>query len=131
MAFSAPEHGFDSHWDRMKNLPPIFMDKWTAAALAAAGIFLLIGFSLAYVNLADNQSLMVIHFDAFRGADYFGDKDTVFEILLSAAAILLINSFLANELYFRERILSYLIAFATLLFMVLILAAVNVIISVN
>ena len=115
----------------MQYLPIILKDKYTRLALIAAFLFLLFAFSSAYVNLADNQSLMVIHFDSFRGADFFGDKNDVFEILMSAAAVLLINAFLANELYFRERILSYLIVFATMVFMVLILAGVNVIISIN
>lgn len=115
----------------MKNLPAILKDRYTAALFLLGALFLIVAFAVAYVNILDSRSLLVIHFDAYRGADFFGDRTDIVDILLIAGLVLLLNFFLANELYFRERILSYILAGSTLAFVVLILVAVNVIINVN
>jgi len=115
----------------IQSLPIILRDKYTGLSFLIAGLFLLIAFSIVYVNILDNSNLLVIHFDSYRGADFFGDRRDVADILVTAAIIWLINFGLANELYFRERILAYGLAAATPIFMLLILVAVNVIISIN
>lgn len=112
-------------------VPIIFKDKFTVAVFAASLVVLAVAFWFAYGNLADADSLLVIHFDSYKGIDFFGDRKDVFDILLTSGIIWLVNLVLANEFYFRERVLSYFIASATLLFTVLILIGVNVIISVN
>jgi len=92
---------------------------------------LIVAFGIAYVNILDNRNLLVIHFDSFRGADFFGDRRDVADILITGAIVWIINLWLAHELYFRERFLSYLLAAGTLLFSVLILIAIRVIIFIN
>ena len=111
--------------------PAILKDKYTALFFVAGFLALLTGFSLAYVNILDNPNLLVIHFDSFKGADFFGDRRDIIDILVTAAIIWIINFMLASEFYFKERFLSYILAIATLLFSVLILVAVNVIININ
>jgi len=111
--------------------PTILKDKYTGSALVLAAVILITAFFRAYINFWDNASLLVIHFDAFQGADFFGKASDVFDIVISGFVVLLINFGLAQALYFRERFLSYLIAFASLVFAVLILFGVNAIISVN
>ena len=112
--------------------PPIILkDKYTSVFFAAALLFLVVAFGMAYVNILDNRNLLVIHFDAYRGADFFGDRRDVADILITGAIVLSINLWLANELYFRERFLSYALTVSTFLFSVLILVAIRVIISIN
>lgn len=133
--------GFNSGWEHFDSLhsfsvntmrvPAIIKDKYTAFAFAAAAAILVIGFSIFHVNLWDSKDILVIHFDKFKGVDFFGDTSDVLDILITAAFVWLINIVLANKFYFRERFLSYLLAFSTLLFIILILIGVNVIISVN
>ncbi len=112
-------------------MPIILKNKSTALFFIAGFLALVTGFSLAYVNILENTNLLVIHFDSFKGADFFGDRRDIVDILVTAAIIWIINFMLANEFYFRERILSYILAISTLLFSVLIFVAVNVIININ
>ncbi len=112
-------------------VPIIFKNKYLTPIFTVSAIVWVIVFSLAYVGILDNQNLLVIHFDSYKGADFFGNRGDVADILITAAIIWLINLFLANEFYFKERFLSYVLASGTLVFMVLILLAVNVIINVN
>lgn len=115
----------------MNKLPIILKDRYTLALFLLAALILFFGFSKFYVNLWDSKNLLVIHFDAYRGADFFGTASDVLDILISAVIVLLVNLVLANELYLRERFLSYAIATSTPVFMLLILIAVRVIISIN
>ena len=115
----------------MVTTPIILKDRYTSVFFAAALLFLIIAFGIAYVNILDNRNLLVIHFDSYQGADFFGDRRDVADILATGFIIWILNLALASELYFRERILSYILAGSTLLFMVLILAAIRVIIFIN
>lgn len=112
-------------------VPAILKDKYAIVIFAAGIILLVIGFSLTYVNFWDSEDILVIHFDKFKGIDFFGNASDVLDILITALFVWIINIILANEFYFKERFLSYLLAFSTLLFIVLILVGVNVIINVN
>lgn len=115
----------------MLNTPTIFKDKYIALIFAASAVILFVAGLVTAVNLYNVNNLLVIHFDSFRGADFFGDRTDVFEIVFTAIAVLIINLFLANEFYHREKFLSYVLAVGTFIFSVLILTAVNVIISIN
>lgn len=98
--------------------------------VGSAAIWLL-ALGRAVINLWDQRGLLVIHFDSFQGIDFFGNRGDVYEILGVGAVVLVLNLAIANTFYFRERFLSYLVAAGTLLFSLLILMAINVIISVN
>ncbi len=111
-------------------LPDSVKDRYIAAFFLVAGIIWVISFSLVYANILDASNVLIIHFDSFRGADFFGEKSDVFDIIVTAAIIWGINLGLAHVFYFRERFLSYVLAGATLGYMVLILLAVNAIISI-
>lgn len=112
-------------------LPTILKDKLIAIPFAMALVVLVVAFSYVYVNFADFQGLLIVHFDSYRGADFLGDPGDVFGILGVALAVLAINGFIADELYWRERFLSHVIAYGSAFFSLLILIAVLVIISVN
>jgi hypothetical protein len=111
--------------------PIILKNQYLALTFLAAAIILAAGFFIFGTNLWDNPNLLVIHFDSFRGANFFGDRRDVLDILITASIIWLINLVLANEFYLKERILSYLMVGSTLFFSVLILIAVKGIINVN
>lgn len=112
------------------SLPESVKDRYIATFFLVAGIIWVISFSLVYANILDASNVLVIHFDSFRGADFFGEKSDVFDIIVTAAIIWLINLGLTHAFYDRERFLSYVIAGATAGYMVLILLAVNAIISI-
>ena len=129
-AGSSRKLGFESRWEHMKT-PVILKNRYLALTFLAAAIILAAGFFIFGTNLWDNQNLLVIHFDSFRGANFFGDRRDVLDIIISGAVIFLINFGLTKPLYSRERFLAYTIAVSTVIFTVLILLAVDVIINVN
>ena len=111
--------------------PIILKDKYLVFSFAAVAIILLISASMTYLNFAGNRNLLVIHFDSYKGIDFFGDNQDVLDIIVTGFIIFLINMALAKAFYFRERFLSYALATATVILAVLILIAVNGIISIN
>ena len=111
--------------------PPILKDKYIIWPFLLAGIFLVTGFSFAYIRLADVQNLLIIHFDSFRGIDFLGEKSDIWGILGVNLAVLIANSWLAYALYYRERFWSYIFSFSSVVFGLLILIAVFAIISIN
>lgn len=112
-------------------MPLIVKDKFIILPFIAGLVFLVAGFSVAYIQLADLQNLLIIHFDSFKGIDFLGDKNDVFGILFLGLVVLAVNIFLANILYLRERFLSYLLSFSAALFCLLLLIVVFAIISIN
>jgi hypothetical protein len=111
--------------------PPILKDEFIVWPFLTAVIFLIVGFSVSYIRLADVQNLLIIHFDSFRGIDFLGDKQDVFGILAVGLAVMTVNGFLANVFYYRERFFSYLLSFSSVVLSLLILIAVFAIISIN
>ncbi len=106
-------------------------DKFITLPFLAAAILLLITAGIAFLNLWHYQGLLIIHFDSYRGADFFGQKSDVYSMLGIALVALVINGFLADEFYWRERFVSYIFSFGTLFLSLLILIGIIAIISVN
>jgi hypothetical protein len=109
----------------------MFYDKITISALVISGLFLLIGFSVAFVKLAQIDHLLIIHFDSFQGIDFLGGKSHVYGILASGLFLNLLNVFLAGAFYPSQRFLAYLLVFFNILLSLLIMLIMFVIVSVN
>jgi len=109
----------------------IFKDKYLRAVFALSLTLLFFCLIFAYSRLANISGSLIIHFDAYSGIDFFGGRMEIFGILVSALAIVLINGFLADFLYDRERFLSYFLGFGSLGLSILILIATSVIILIN
>ena len=82
-------------------------------------------------GFGDFQGLLVFHFDNFRGPDFLGEVRDVWSILGIGVLALFLNGFLADELYWRERFLAYLLSGISVIFSLLILWAILAIISFN
>lgn len=93
--------------------------------------FLILAAGVAYIRLAEIKTPLIIHFDAFKGIDFLGDRFDVFNILIVALVIVLINFFLAEFIFDRQRFLSFVFAYISLAASALTLIAIAVIISVN
>lgn len=100
-------------------------------AFGLAAFFLLIGFSLYYVKLANTTHVLIIHFIARRGADVLGDTYDVLGILTAGGVILFLNILLATAFYARNRSVSYLLGIIATCVTLLILLTVIGIIAVN
>ena len=90
----------------------------------------LIGMVL-YVNLTKADHILIVHFDSFRGIDFLGKPSTVWGIYFFALAISAINIWLSRVFHNRLPFFSYLFAYFTIFFWILISIAIAVIISVN
>ncbi|TSC95613.1 MAG: Uncharacterized protein Athens071426_121 [Parcubacteria group bacterium Athens0714_26] len=112
-------------------VPRILKDPYTLFPFIISIIFIVVGFSVVYTNLSYVQNLLVIHYDTFNGIDFLGNKSDVLNLLFSGLVMIGLNIFLGRELYLREKFLSYLLAFSTPVFTLLILIGVFAIISIN
>jgi len=109
----------------------ILKDKYLRVVSAISLLILLLTGLIFYAQINSSAKLLIIHFNANKGADFWGSRGDVFGILISGLIIILINLFLSDFLYHRERFLSYIFSFANLVVSILILITINVIISVN
>lgn len=109
----------------------MFKRHYNTIAFGIALLFLIIGFSLYYVQLANVKSLIIVHFIARRGADFLGNKSDALGMLVSGTVITIINYILMAAFYNRNRLVAHLISIFTAFLALLILIAIIVIISVN
>lgn len=100
-------------------------------AFATSFALLLAAAILTFVKLRDPVTLLVIHFDVFRGIDTLGTRDDALSLLVMAAGLVMINGLLARAFRDRAAIISYLFGYGSFLISILILIAVGVIVAVN
>ncbi|MDP3052404.1 MAG: hypothetical protein Q8N22_00395 [bacterium] len=93
--------------------------------------FLILASGATFLRLAEIKTPLIIHFDAFKGIDFLGDRFDVLKILIVALVIILINLFLAEFIFDRQRFLSFVFAYVGLVTSALTLIAIAVIISIN
>jgi hypothetical protein len=93
--------------------------------------FLILTALVAYLKLADTSAPLIVHFDVYKGIDFLGNRFDILNILVVALIILLINFFLAEFIFDRQRFLSFIFAYVSLAISALILIAISVIISIN
>jgi hypothetical protein len=109
----------------------IAKDKYLRSVAGLSLLILILALLIFNVKLGAVETPLILHFDAYKGVDFLGSKVQIYGILLSALVMILINSFLADFLYKRERFLSFIFVFVSLVLSILILMAISVIISVN
>ena len=109
----------------------LLRDARLRAFFALSLTVILFTLAVMYVRVGSVRDPLITHFDAFRGIDATGGRANLFLIPLTGLLALALNMGLASVLYFRERFVAYLIAFATLGFSLLILIASFAIMSVN
>lgn len=86
---------------------------------------------LAYVFLAEIKAPLIIHFDEFRGLDFFGNRTNIAKILAIAFFLLTLNLILSEFIFNRQRFLSYSLAFTNIVLSLLIFITILAIINVN
>ncbi|MEK7574225.1 MAG: hypothetical protein AAB514_01700 [Patescibacteria group bacterium] len=86
---------------------------------------------VVYLRLAEITAPLIIHFDAYKGIDFLGDRFDVFGILAVALTIFLVNLALAEFIFDRQRFISFVFAYVSLVIATLILISISVIISIN
>jgi len=86
---------------------------------------------IVYLRLAESAAPLIVHFDVYKGIDFLGNRFDIFNILIVALVIFLINFILAEFIFDRQRFLSFVFAYVSLAISTLILIAISVIISIN
>ena len=107
------------------------MDRYILIPAIAVVLLLVVAFLLAYFSFGGAGNILVVHFDAFRGIDFLGDKTDVYGIIGIGAVLALVNFTLVRVLYSRDKFLARFIVFASVFISILIFVTVVAIISVN
>lgn len=94
-------------------------------------LIMALSFTLAWYHLTAQGDFLILHFDSYRGIDLFGNIGMVYQILSIAGTVLLMNFLLASILFNREKFFSYMLAFGSLFFSILLLVGISVMIVVN
>ncbi|MEK7554990.1 MAG: hypothetical protein AAB518_03335 [Patescibacteria group bacterium] len=111
--------------------PDVFRDiylRTTVLLVGALGATIAI---LTYLFLGSTTHLVVLYGSDTEGLRFLGNVRDVWGILGVGTLIGVMNFLIANALYRRARVLSYLLAYATLFFAVLLFIAVAAIIASN
>ena len=109
----------------------IFKEKILLVLSVLSGALFLSSFLLIALNVGGFGTPVILHYDALRGIDLFGEKFDVWAIWLTGFIIAVSNIFLGHILFYRERVLSYLFIAANFLIALLVLIISGVIVSVN
>ena len=107
------------------------MDKHIFIPIAVTALLLVAAFLLVYFGLEGGNNVLVVHFDAFRGIDFLGQKSDVYGIIGLGAVLSVINFMLSRVLHSRDKFLARLTAFASVSISALIFIAALVIVSNN
>lgn len=111
--------------------PIIFKEKLLLVLIFLSLLLLVFSLGLVYFNIDKLSSPIIIHFDGLKGIDFFGQTRDLWFIWLTGFTIVILNIFLGNVFFYRERILTYLFLGSGLLISILLLVALANIISVN
>ncbi len=96
----------------------------------AAALFLA-SFLLSIFKLNNLSYPIILHFDIFRGVDFIGDITDFWSIWASGFFIAVINVWLGETLFHRERFLAYFFLSADVLIALLVLIITGVVIGAN
>jgi len=109
----------------------IFKDRILLISTAFCLVFLVAGFFVVYLNIGELTSPLILNFDETLGQDFFGNVQSLWFLWITGLVVVLANIFLGHFLFYRERMLSYLIFGITALFSLFHLISVIRVVSIN
>ena len=115
----------------MAFMDALLRDTTARVLLGLTAVAVLLSFGLFYFNTDVLPAKLIIHFDAFRGIDFFGDASDVWLTLWLAAGMVGLNTGLAAAFFHRERLGSFLLLGVNALLGFLALVFVMTVLSVN
>ena len=93
-------------------LKKFVLDKYILTTFVAGVILWAIAFGIAYVQLFPLEKNMILHTNFQREVDAVGSVADIAWLLVTFAVLFAINQALSFWLYYREKVLAYLINFA-------------------
>lgn len=109
----------------------IFRERILFILFAISVVIFLASFIVLIFQIGGFVSPVVLHFDGVRGIDLYGEKIDVWAVWITSLALFIVNIFISNVFYFRERSLTYLFIGFNLLWAILTLVFAGVITSAN
>lgn len=109
----------------------IFKKKILLVLLVLSVGLMIFSFGLIYFNIGSFGFSVVLHFDAFNGVNFLGSRSDVWLIWATTLLFIVLNTILAEFIFYRERVLAYSLIGANLLLAVLTLIVSGVIVAVN
>lgn len=112
-------------------MPELFRSRTLITLTVLSIVLLITSIGAVFLNLEALPSKLIIHFDQFRGVDFFGDITDVWWLVGLVVGMVALNLVLATGFFYRERIASYFLAATNVLLSLLLLVAIATILSVN
>lgn len=112
-------------------IPLIFTRKLLLILSGLSGVAVLGSLTLAFLKLGGLPYPLVLHFDSFHGVDFLGDTTDFWGIWLGGFACIVLNFFLGEVMFTKERVLSYVFLSVNLLLSILLFVITTVIIAAN
>lgn len=109
----------------------IFKQKVLLILMGLTGLLFGGSLILALFRLNGLSYPIILHFDPFRGVDFLGNINDFWTIWGSGLLLVVLNTWLSETLFRRERFLSYLFLSANALIALLILIITGVVIGAN
>lgn len=101
----------------------------TFFSLSLVALIIAAGITVFMLPMGTNH--LILHFDPEHSISLLGGKDLALSTIGIILVVNVINFVLSREIYYRERFLSYLIAFTTLIISIFCLIAAGVIVTIN
>jgi hypothetical protein len=99
-------------------------DKWIFGALVAGVVLWAITFGIAYVQVFPMEKNLILRVNFSREVDAVGSPTDVAWLVVGLAFLFVIDQIISLALYFREKILSYIVSYAGLFMVILGLAVI-------
>ncbi len=112
-------------------IPSIFTRKPLLILSSLSGIAVLGSLILAFLKLGGLSYPLVLHFDNFQGVDFLGNTTDFWGIWFGGFAFIVLNFFLGEVMFKKERVLSYVFLSVNLLLSLLLFIITAVIIAAN
>ena len=109
----------------------IFKQKIFLILIAVSGALLLAALGLLIFGVSGSSAPLIIHFDPAKGVDVFGNLWDVWAVWLTGAVLVITNTVLSRQFYYRERFLTYIFLGANTLISLFTLVIIATIASMN
>lgn len=107
------------------------LDKYIMTVIVAGIVLWAIAFGIAYVQLFPLEKNMILHTNFQREVDVIGSAADVAWLVIIFAVLFAIDQALAFWLFYREKILAYLVSFAGCFIMIIGLMVIYYLASIN
>ncbi len=107
------------------------LDKYILSVIVTGIVLWAIAFGIAYVQLFPLEKNMILHTNFQREVDVIGSAGDIAWLIITFAVIFAIDQALAFWLFYREKILAYLVSFSGCFIMVVGLMVIYYLASIN